>query len=166
VIQRDGAQIPYVVETCIEFLQTNNGGISFPFPFPFFQSQFVEITTLAFLVQRMRRRASFEGQEVSSRFLRSRNSLTKVGCLLCSCLKWPHDLINIISGKQQHPDLHVGMIDCGDPHVIAGVLKLFFQEQPEPLIPYHLFDGFMSICESSLLTTLASGLFRYDGQFH
>ncbi|NWX08602.1 RHG15 protein, partial [Caloenas nicobarica] len=33
--------------------------------------------------------------------------------------------------------------EWSDVHVVAGALKLFFRELPEPLVPYRLFDPFI-----------------------
>eukprot|EP00127_Corallochytrium_limacisporum_P005701 Clim_evm80s210 gene=Clim_evmTU80s210 len=34
--------------------------------------------------------------------------------------------------------------DCRDPHVAAGVLKLYLRELPDPLLPYDLYDVLMA----------------------
>ncbi|XP_055975449.1 GEM-interacting protein [Sorex fumeus] len=34
------------------------------------------------------------------------------------------------------------------PHDIAGVLKRFLQELPEPVVPFHLYDAFMSLAKT------------------
>jgi len=41
--------------------------------------------------------------------------------------------------------LCINFDDCGDPHVVAGLLKSYFRELPEPVIPFDLFENFMSI---------------------
>jgi len=37
----------------------------------------------------------------------------------------------------------VEISDISDPHVLAGLLKLFFVELPEPLFTFQLYDGFI-----------------------
>eukprot|EP00128_Syssomonas_multiformis_P016083 Colp12_sorted_trinity150504_noHs@13398 len=34
--------------------------------------------------------------------------------------------------------------DCTDPHVVAGLLKLYLRELPEPLLTYPLYDAFVA----------------------
>lgn len=130
VIRRDGSQIPYCIETCIEFLQTNNGVVSPPLssltPLRLTPSlgngPILLLSSSSFLVT-----AAHEEEGI---FRRSGSK------------------IHVMAIKEQFDkNEHIDMVDFGDPHVIAGVIKLFLQELPEPLIPFHLFDGFVSICE-------------------
>ncbi|NXW95074.1 RHG15 protein, partial [Alopecoenas beccarii] len=50
------------------------------------------------------------------------------------------------------PEERVSLADpeWSDVHVVAGALKLFFRELPEPLVPYRLFDPFIEALSKCL----------------
>ncbi|KAL6066863.1 Rho GTPase activating protein 24 [Balamuthia mandrillaris] len=53
----------------------------------------------------------------------------------------------------QDPDLN----ECGDPHTIAGLLKLYLRTLPEPLMTYALYPDFQQAIESSSWSSPSSG---------
>ena len=48
---------------------------------------------------------------------------------------------------QTHTFLNIGvdvdLTKCNDPHTVAGLLKLYFRELPEPLLTFDLYDDFI-----------------------
>ncbi len=38
----------------------------------------------------------------------------------------------------------VDLFECTDPHVIAGLLKLYLRELPDPLLTHKRYDAFIS----------------------
>ena len=43
--------------------------------------------------------------------------------------------------------LTVKFEDSTDPHVVAGLLKLYVRELPDPLLPFESYNDFISINE-------------------
>jgi hypothetical protein len=37
----------------------------------------------------------------------------------------------------------VDLQDCNDPHVVAGLLKQFLRELPDPIFTYDMYDNFI-----------------------
>lgn len=60
------------------------------------------------------------------------------------------------------PEERVSLADpeWSDVHVVAGALKLFFRELPEPLVPYRLFDPFIEAISKCLPAVLSVGVPR------
>eukprot|EP01137_Pigoraptor_chileana_P017403 Opistho-2@75422 len=49
----------------------------------------------------------------------------------------------------------VDLEECNDPHVVAGLFKLFLREMPEPLLTFSLFDVFVAAQSAPDLTERA-----------
>lgn len=60
------------------------------------------------------------------------------------------------------PEERVSLADpeWSDVHVVAGALKLFLRELPEPLVPYRFFEPFIEAISECLPAVLAGGVPR------
>ena len=57
----------------------------------------------------------------------------------------------------------VSLLEC-DPHLVAGLLKVFLIELPEPLLTFDLYDEFIEAAGEKLFSSLPPQASRWGGE--